>query len=281
MRLFFQLKPLWQGESLVLESPGLKKGQILLALPALPALARPEGALCATLPPALFLNSLPSGPLSAGTTLLLDGRPVLAVLSRGFLEQADDAHSQPCLRLLALEDLPPGPLGLLPSRGGPALAWVTVSDKGCLGQRQDESGPALAGLCAAALPLRCASGFIVPDEIHRLRSLVTDLALNQGYDLIITTGGTGLTPRDITPEALLPLIEKRLAGLEQAMLAKSLSITPRGALARPLCGSLGQSLLLTLPGSLKAVRENLEAVLPVLGHGLEKLQGSTDDCGRR
>lgn len=278
MRLFTQLSPVWKGEIFRLESPGLEKGRVLLALPAT---AAAPGPAYAQLPPELFLNSLPGGPLSAGTSLLLEGRRVLAVLSRGYLEQEGDAHSQPCLRLRALETLPKGPLDLTPSRGGPALAWVTVSDKGCLGQRQDESGPAMLELCAAALPLRCATGFVVPDEIHRLRSLVLDLALTQGYDLILTSGGTGLTPRDITPEALLPLIEKRISGLEQAMLAKSLSVTPRGALSRPVCGSVGQSLVLTLPGSARAVRENLEAVLPALGHGLEKLQGSTADCGRR
>ena len=275
MRLNAATPPLWQGELIDFDLPGLKKGQSLVAASA--ALHGQEP--CAVLPPAALLDFLATGPLSAGTVLALDFKPVLAVTSRFFTPQEGDRHSLPCVRLLALEDLPGGRLALKPQRSGPALAWVTVSDKGALGLREDASGPALASLLEGAMQLRCASGYIVPDEIYRLRALVLDLALTQGYDFIITSGGTGLTPRDITPEALLPLIEKRLPGLEQAMMQASLAATPRGALSRTVCGSIGASLLLTLPGSSKAVRENLEAVLGALGHGLEKLQGSPVDCG--
>lgn len=275
MRLNTDLAPVRRGEALNLESPGLKKGRTLIVSPF--SLDGPEP--CAALPPELFLNSLSTGPLPVGAVLALDSRPLLAVLSRFYLPRAGDAHSAPCLRLVALDDVPAGPLSLRPQISGPALAWVTVSDKGAVGLREDASGPAIAAALESAVRLRCANGYIVPDDIHRLRSLVLDLALTQGYDFIITSGGTGLTPRDITPEALAPIIEKRLPGLEQAMMQGSLAVTPRGALSRAVCGSVGSSLLITLPGSVKAVRENLSAILSALEHGLEKLQGSPADCG--
>lgn len=284
MQFYTGNAPARKGAKFTLESPGLAKGQALLGVPANLSGQCSDmlfGALPRLfLPPELFLNTLATGPLPVGGVLTLDERPVLAVSSRFYLPLDGDAHSMPALSLAALDDLPPGTLELVPQTGGPALAWVTVSDKGAVGAREDASGPAVAGMAGAALSLRCSNGYVVPDEVHRLRSLVLDLALTQGYDLIITSGGTGLTPRDITPEALLPLVEKRLHGLEQAMLQASLAVTPRGALSRPVCGSIGSSLLVTLPGSLKAVRENLAAVLGALGHGLEKLQGCASDCGR-
>lgn len=282
MRLFTDKQSTWQGEAFSLNSPGCKKGEIISALPSFAAMQPGAPSCCLALPPQLFMNSLADGPLPAGA-LLAPGSgepPLFAVLARGYQAYLSDAHSAPCLSLLALQDIPSGDLSLVPQRAGLALAWVTVSDKGSLGLREDKSGPAIALLAEQNLNLRCLRGFIVPDEIHRLRALVADLALTQGYDLIISSGGTGLTPRDITPEALLPLIEKRLPGLEQAMMQSSLAVTPRGALSRAVCGSIGSSLLITLPGSTKAVSENLQAVLGALAHGVEKLQGSGVDCGR-
>ena len=263
----------WRGEPLRAESAGARKNQILLSGPV----ASPYIQLFML--PEAFLPSLATGPLAVGTVLAHNGNPVLAVVSRHYLPLDGETHSVPCLRLRALEDLPEGSLKLVPQRSGPALAWVTVSDKGTVGLRKDESGPEIARIMSEAMPLRCHNGYIVPDDIYRMRSLVADLAMTQGYDFIITSGGTGLTTRDITPEALAPLVEKRLSGLEQAMLQCSLAVTPRGALSRPLCGSIGKSLLVTLPGSSKAVRENLGAILGALGHGLEKLQDSPVDCG--
>lgn len=275
MRLNVHTTPVWQGEPLDFKCPALKKGQALIASTLSQSGAEP----CVVLPPAMLQNSLPTGPLSVGTVLTLDSRPLLAVSFRFFAPLEGDAHSAPCVRLVALEDVPSGNLTLRPERSGPALAWVTVSDKGALGLRDDTSGPAIAAMLEKFIKLRCANGYIVPDEIYRLRALVLDLALTQGYDFIITSGGTGLTPRDITPEALLPIIEKRLPGLEQAMMQASLAATPRGALSRAVCGTVGASMVITLPGSAKAVRENFAAILGALGHGLEKLQGSPADCG--
>ena len=102
----------------------------------------------------------------------------------------------------------------------------------------------------------------------------------QWYELVISTGGTGLSPRDLTPEALIPVLDRRLPGFEQAMMAASLQKTPRAVLSRALAGTVGQTLLFALPGSRRAALENLDAVLEALPHALEKLGGDMSDCGR-
>ena len=162
---------------------------------------------------------------------------------------------------------------------GCALAVITLSDKGFAGLREDESGPALLDRTRGELLLCHERRFLLPDEPARLRALVLELA-GQGYDLVISTGGTGLSPRDLTPEALIPVLDRRLPGFEQAMMAASLQKTPRAVLSRALAGTVGQTLLFALPGSRRAALENLDAVLEALPHALEKLGGDMSDCGR-
>ena len=128
------------------------------------------------------------------------------------------------------------------------------------------------------LELSVIQGFVIPDEVSRLKGLLVDLALNQGFDLIMTTGGTGVAPRDITPEATLAVIEKRLPGYERAMTAASLVKTPHGAISRAVAGTLGPALIVNMPGSPKAVAECLEPLLPTLRHTLDKLHGDPSDC---
>lgn len=182
------------------------------------------------------------------------------------------------------ETLLPAPEGLdevrtlALSRTGFALAWVTLSDKGAAGQRQDASGPLIEKLARAKMELCLARGFVLPDDERSLAALLTQLALVDGFDLICTTGGTGVAPRDVTPEATLRVIEKRLPGFERAMTMTSLAKTPRGAVSRAVCGTLGGALIVNLPGSPKAVAECLEAVLPAAAHTIEKLQGDPADC---
>lgn len=166
------------------------------------------------------------------------------------------------------------------SRKGYALAWITLSDKGAAGKRTDESGPLIGKLVGEKLDLSVVQGFIIPDEPLQLKGLMSDLALNQGVDLILTTGGTGVGPRDITPEATLAVIEMRLPGYERAMTGASLAKTPHGAISRAVAGTLGQAVIVNMPGSPKAVAECLEPLLPTFKHTLEKLQGDPSDCAK-
>jgi molybdenum cofactor synthesis domain-containing protein len=204
--------------------------------------------------------------------------PALCVLSVGWLPGGEGQASRPLYLVRAEEDVPAGTMTCRVSRPGYALAWVTLSDKGAAGKRTDESGPLIGSLVGEKLALGLVQGFVIPDEPVLLKGLLADLALVQGFDLILTTGGTGVGPRDITPEATLAVIEKRLPGYERAMTAASLMKTPHGAISRAVAGTLAQAVIVNMPGSPKAVAECLEPLLPTLGHTLEKLQGDPSDC---
>ncbi|WP_246298856.1 MogA/MoaB family molybdenum cofactor biosynthesis protein [Desulfolutivibrio sulfodismutans] len=207
------------------------------------------------------------------------GEPVLQVLGSYFWPGATGLYRtalscralRPCL-------FPDGETRLVPTLSGISLAWITLSDKGAAGKRQDTSGPLIAEMLHEAGQASLTRGQIIPDDPQLLRALLTDLALTQGFDCIVTTGGTGLGPRDFTPEATSAVLDKRLPGFETAMLAASLAKTPHGAISRAVAGTLGASIIVNLPGSPKAVRENFAAVLPALRHALDKLQGDPADC---
>jgi molybdenum cofactor synthesis domain-containing protein len=166
------------------------------------------------------------------------------------------------------------------TRRGFSLAWITLSDKGSRGERVDASGPAIRDMVAGAVEISLARGVIIPDEPSMLKAALVDCCLNQGFDFVFTTGGTGVGPRDITPEVTLPLLDKRLPGFERAMTMASLAKTPHAVISRAVAGTLGNALVVNLPGSPKAVRENLDAILPALRHTVEKLQGDPRDCGQ-
>ncbi|WP_045216315.1 MogA/MoaB family molybdenum cofactor biosynthesis protein [Desulfonatronovibrio magnus] len=163
-------------------------------------------------------------------------------------------------------------------RKGFSLAWITLSDKGAKGDRIDQSGPLIADMVRSSLGLSLSVGYIIPDDYNTLRSLLMHLCLEAGFDLVITTGGTGLGPRDVTPEATNAVLDKRLKGFEQAMLNASLNKTCHAVISRAAAGTLGLSLIINLPGSPKGVKENLEAVLPAVEHALKKLQGDQSEC---
>lgn len=224
-------------------------------------------------------DSRPLPPLPVGTELRdATGRAFFRVTGRTLAPHGGHYFYFPLLT--ALTDVEQGlRLTLAPARQGRALAWITLSDKGYAGQREDASGPAIAELVRAALPLCHERGFLLPDEAPALRALITELALGQGYDIICTTGGTGLGPRDVSPEATLAVLDRRLPGFEQAMMAASLAKTPHAAISRAVAGVLGGCICINLPGSRKAVVENLAAVLPALPHALDKLHGDPADCG--
>lgn len=174
----------------------------------------------------------------------------------------------------------PGHYDAVLSRDGFSVAWITLSDKGSKGERVDASGPAIRDTVAAQLPVSLARGVIIPDEPELLKTALVQFCLLHGFDLVFTTGGTGVGPRDITPEATISLLDKRLPGFERAMTEVSLAKTPHGMISRAVAGIMGRSVVVNLPGSPKAVRENLSAILPALRHTVEKLQGDPRDCGQ-
>lgn len=222
--------------------------------------------------------------LPVGTVLRTpEGVALFRVVGRVLMAGAEGAHAMLCPQLQALVDIEPEALGaevtVVAHREGYALAWVTLSDKGAAGQRVDESGPAIGTMVREKMHLCLERGFMIPDDGPTLRALLMELALGHGYDLILTTGGTGLGPRDVTPEVTASIIDKRLPGFEQCMMAASLAKTPNAIISRAVAGTLGGAIIVNLPGSRKAVVENLAAVLPALGHALDKLHGDAADCG--
>lgn len=156
-------------------------------------------------------------------------------------------------------------------------AVVTVSDSCCRGEREDRSGPAIAEMLAGDGWEIVRRG-IVPDERTEIEDILKSCADESGVCLIVTTGGTGFAARDITPEATRAVIERETPGIPEAMRAESMRITPRGCLSREAAGIRGMTLIVNCPGSEKAVRECLGAVLPALRHGVEILRGTASNC---
>jgi molybdenum cofactor synthesis domain-containing protein len=157
-------------------------------------------------------------------------------------------------------------------------AVLTVSDRGYRGEREDQSGPAVQEMLRrAGFAIACYE--VLPDDQQLIQERLQALADDSGVDLIITTGGTGLTPRDVTPEATLAVIHREIPGIAEAMRASSLTKTPHAMLSRAVAGTRGCTLIINLPGSPRGARENLEVVLPALAHALEKIKGDPSECG--
>lgn len=155
---------------------------------------------------------------------------------------------------------------------------LTVSDKGHAGERHDASGPELGRLLDPQ-QFQVSHYQVVPDEHEAIVAQLVAWSDQDRLDLILTTGGTGLSPRDLTPEATLAVAERLVPGIPEAMRAASLAKTPHAMLSRGVAAIRGGTLIINLPGSPKGARENLEAVLPALPHALEKLKGSPQECG--
>ncbi len=173
------------------------------------------------------------------------------------------------------------PVTLLPPPEEPPLraAVITLSDKGSQGKREDKSGPLAARMLTEA-GYRVEETLLLPDDAAALRAQLLRLADGRQVNLILTTGGTGFSPRDVTPEATLAVADRNAPGIAEALRYHSLSITPRGMLSRGVSVLRGKTLIVNLPGSPKAVGEDLEYLLPVLEHGLRIAAGLDGECAR-
>jgi molybdenum cofactor synthesis domain-containing protein len=153
---------------------------------------------------------------------------------------------------------------------------ITVSDKGSRGERIDTSGPAIRGMLEKDFIV--GDVIIVPDEADIIADAMKRAIDEQGMDMVVTTGGTGLSARDVTPEATRSVIERDLPGFAEIMRAESYRITPRGIISRAVCGIRRRSIIINLPGSEKAAVECLGFVISAIPHALAKLKGDSSDC---
>ena len=152
---------------------------------------------------------------------------------------------------------------------------ITVSDRSARGEREDLSGPALFEL-ARKQGWSVVRQSVLPDELSLLRDTLSTWADQGDLDVILTTGGTGFAPRDVTPEATLAVVERLTPGLTEAMRAKSLEKTPHAMLSRGVAGIRSQTVIINLPGSPKAAIENFQVIIPVLQHAIELLKGDAN-----
>ena len=159
------------------------------------------------------------------------------------------------------------------------VAIITLSDSGYAGQREDKSGPLVRAMAEEA-GYQVVHTALLPDGVEPLAGELKRLCDGDLADLVLTTGGTGFSPTDLTPEATLSVVERPAPGIAEAMRWQSLQITPRAMLSRAEAGIRKGTLIVNLPGSPKAVRECLELILPALGHGLEMLRGTAGNCAR-
>ena len=155
------------------------------------------------------------------------------------------------------------------------VAVLTLSDKGSKGEREDTSGP-LIGEMLKGMDARVTYYEVLPDEKEVIKEKLREYSLKA--DLILTTGGTGLSPRDVTPDATLEVIEREIPGIAEIMRAEGMKKTLRSMLSRAVAGVRGEALIINLPGSPRAVRENLGAILDVIPHAIEKIKGDTQEC---
>ena len=158
------------------------------------------------------------------------------------------------------------------------IALITISDKGYAGTREDKSGPMMENSLNGKAQIVYKT--IVPDEQNIISKELSDIADNGLADVILTSGGTGFAPRDVTPEATMDIIERNVPGISEALRAYSMKITNRAILSRGVAGIRKQTLIINMPGSPKAVSECLEVIIPILEHAVKTLRGKSYECAR-
>ena len=155
---------------------------------------------------------------------------------------------------------------------------ITLSDKGSRGEREDQSGPEVIRMLKE-IGIATTRHEVVPDEVDLIARKLIEFADRYRYDLVVTTGGTGVSPRDVTPEATLKVVDRGIPGMAEAMRRESTTKTPHAMISRAVAGIRKTTLIVNLPGSPKGVRENLAVILPALKHAIEKIKGDPADCG--
>ncbi len=157
---------------------------------------------------------------------------------------------------------------------------LTISDRCSRGEAVDTAGPAVSGLLESTIGAHVYKNETIPDEQDRIEQRLKHYCDGHSIDMVLTVGGTGFSPRDVTPEASRKVIERLTPGIDEAMRTASLAKTPHAVLSRGTSGIRGTTLIVNLPGSKKAALENMEVILPALPHGIKKLRGDPEDCGR-
>jgi len=156
-----------------------------------------------------------------------------------------------------------------------SAAILTLSDKGSKGEREDLGGPLIREMIGR-INAEVLYYDVIPDEKEMIKAKLVEYS--KSVDLVLTTGGTGLSPRDVTPEATLEILDKEIPGIAETMRLEGMKKTNRAMLSRAVAGIRGKTLIINLPGSPKAVKEGLEAIMDIIPHAIEKVKGSTGDC---
>jgi len=158
-------------------------------------------------------------------------------------------------------------------------AVLTISDSASKGARADATGPFIKDFLKGLNIFEVTKIAICPDEVYEIKKILKEWADDENIDLVVTTGGTGLSPRDVTPEATLSVIERQVPGMAEAIRSYGLKKTPRAMLSRGVVGIRKNTLIINLPGSKRAVKDGLEAIKEVLEHAIKKLKGDSTPCG--